>query len=60
MVMAYIQFESARVKEAERKEKKQAREAILKKVVQTLVPYLESDCFCVNLTLREYMHLLVD
>jgi hypothetical protein len=34
MVMSYIKFESARVKEAERKEKKQAREAILKKVMQ--------------------------
>jgi hypothetical protein len=34
MVMSYIQFESARVKEAKRKENKQAREAILEKVMQ--------------------------
>jgi hypothetical protein len=36
MVMSYIKFESSRVKEAERKEKKQARDAILKKVMQLL------------------------
>jgi hypothetical protein len=37
-VMSYIKFESSRVKEAERKEKKQARDAILKKVMQ--LPWL--------------------
>jgi hypothetical protein len=31
--MSYIKFESSRVKEAERREKKQARDAILKKVI---------------------------
>jgi hypothetical protein len=31
--MSYINFESSRVKEAERKQRKQARDAILKKVV---------------------------
>jgi hypothetical protein len=36
MVMSYIKFESAKVKEAERNEKKQAREAILNKVMQLL------------------------
>jgi hypothetical protein len=30
--MSYIKFESLRVKEAERREKRQARDAILKKV----------------------------
>jgi hypothetical protein len=38
MVMSYIMFENSKVKEAERKEKKQARDAVLKKVMQ--LPWL--------------------
>jgi hypothetical protein len=31
--MSYIKFESSREKEAERREKRQARDAVLKKVI---------------------------